>query len=134
MHLESLCEQTVRWPGAERSFRSGERIHTENSYKWQPQNFGASDSGRIYPNPALDRRRPVVQRVSGRRFNKASRLEGDRDLEGDRTEAGKNIAAIWCAEIRSARHAFSPGLRCRHLSAPAGHRTTVASNRGTDVV
>jgi L-histidine N-alpha-methyltransferase len=41
MHLESLCEQTVRWPGAERSFRSGERIHTENSYKWQPQNFEA---------------------------------------------------------------------------------------------
>jgi dimethylhistidine N-methyltransferase len=41
MHLESLCEQTVRWPGAERVFRSGERIHTENSYKWQPQDFEA---------------------------------------------------------------------------------------------
>jgi L-histidine Nalpha-methyltransferase len=25
---------TVRWPGAERSFAAGERIHTENSYKY----------------------------------------------------------------------------------------------------
>ena len=41
MHLESLCEQTVQWPGAERVFRSGERIHTEYSYKWQPQDFEA---------------------------------------------------------------------------------------------
>jgi dimethylhistidine N-methyltransferase len=39
MHLESLCEQTVRWPGAERLFRTGERIHTEHSYKWRPQDF-----------------------------------------------------------------------------------------------
>lgn len=34
MHLEALKNTTVRWPGHERSFQSGERIHTENSYKY----------------------------------------------------------------------------------------------------
>lgn len=34
MHLEALCDQTVRWPGQMRRFRAGERIHTENSYKY----------------------------------------------------------------------------------------------------
>ena len=41
MHLESLRVQTVRWPGAERQFCAGERIHTENSYKWDPSRFEA---------------------------------------------------------------------------------------------
>ena len=34
MHLEARRPVTVRWPGAERSFAAGERIHTENSYKY----------------------------------------------------------------------------------------------------
>jgi dimethylhistidine N-methyltransferase len=34
MHLEAVADNTVRWPGYERSFNSGERIHTENSYKY----------------------------------------------------------------------------------------------------
>lgn len=34
MHLEALANTTVRWPGHERSFKAGERIHTENSYKY----------------------------------------------------------------------------------------------------
>jgi dimethylhistidine N-methyltransferase len=34
MHLEARVRQTVRWPGAMRSFAEGERIHTENSYKY----------------------------------------------------------------------------------------------------
>jgi dimethylhistidine N-methyltransferase len=33
MHLRSA--QTVRWPGGSRSFSEGERIHTENSYKYR---------------------------------------------------------------------------------------------------
>jgi L-histidine Nalpha-methyltransferase len=47
MHLEAVRATTVRWPGTagqlagERVFASGERIHTENSYKWQPDDFGA---------------------------------------------------------------------------------------------
>jgi dimethylhistidine N-methyltransferase len=41
MHLESLRDQTIRWPGAERQFCAGERIHTENSYKWDPPKFEA---------------------------------------------------------------------------------------------
>ncbi|HRD85847.1 MAG TPA: L-histidine N(alpha)-methyltransferase [Rubrivivax sp.] len=39
MHLESRVEQWVRWPGGERRFAAGERIHTENSYKWTPAGF-----------------------------------------------------------------------------------------------
>lgn len=34
MHLEALANTTVRWLGLERSFKAGERIHTENSYKY----------------------------------------------------------------------------------------------------
>ncbi len=41
MHLEARRTLTVCWPGGERSFRAGERIHTENSVKWQPQDFEA---------------------------------------------------------------------------------------------
>lgn len=35
MHLTARCTQTVRWPGGERTFHEGERIHTENSYKYR---------------------------------------------------------------------------------------------------
>ncbi|MBC7649050.1 MAG: L-histidine N(alpha)-methyltransferase [Vitreoscilla sp.] len=34
MHLEAVTATTVRWPGHVRSFTQGERIHTENSYKY----------------------------------------------------------------------------------------------------
>lgn len=34
MHLEARYDQTVRWPGHARRFLAGERIHTENSYKY----------------------------------------------------------------------------------------------------
>ncbi len=34
MHLEALCDLAVRWPGHERRFSAGERIHTECSYKY----------------------------------------------------------------------------------------------------
>ncbi|MDP1648014.1 MAG: L-histidine N(alpha)-methyltransferase [Rubrivivax sp.] len=47
MHLEARRAQTVRWPGGERRFESGERIHTENSNKWTRAGFEAllSDAG-----------------------------------------------------------------------------------------
>ncbi|MGX4640028.1 L-histidine N(alpha)-methyltransferase [Massilia sp. SYSU DXS3249] len=35
MHLEARSAQTVRWPGGVRDFAAGERIHTENSYKYR---------------------------------------------------------------------------------------------------
>lgn len=41
MHLEAAREATVRWPGGERRFAAGERIHTENSYKWRTDDFAA---------------------------------------------------------------------------------------------
>lgn len=41
MHLEARREVRLRWPGGERSFVAGERIHTENSYKYRPAAFDA---------------------------------------------------------------------------------------------
>lgn len=41
MHLEARAATTVGWPGAERHFAAGERIHTENSCKWAPEAFAA---------------------------------------------------------------------------------------------
>ncbi len=41
MHLQAVRDVTVRWPGRERAFAAGERIHTENSYKYQAQDFEA---------------------------------------------------------------------------------------------
>ncbi len=41
MHLEAICELTVQWPGHERRFAKGERIHTENSYKYSLQGISA---------------------------------------------------------------------------------------------
>ncbi len=41
MHLQARRELTVRWPGAERRFAAGERIHTENSYKYRADDFAA---------------------------------------------------------------------------------------------
>jgi dimethylhistidine N-methyltransferase len=35
MHLEARADVTVRWHGGERRFARGERIHTENSYKYR---------------------------------------------------------------------------------------------------
>lgn len=41
MHLEAQRAVTVRWPGGERRFAAGARIHTENSYKWRREDFAA---------------------------------------------------------------------------------------------
>jgi dimethylhistidine N-methyltransferase len=39
MHLEAMSPQTVRLGDAIRTFAAGERIHTENSYKYTPEEF-----------------------------------------------------------------------------------------------
>ena len=41
MHLEALRETVVHWPAGERRFAAGERMHTENSYKWRVDDFAA---------------------------------------------------------------------------------------------
>ncbi len=41
MHLEVRRDLSVRWPGAQREFRTGERIHTENSCKYTVEGFSA---------------------------------------------------------------------------------------------
>lgn len=39
MALEANRDLTVSWPGGERDFKAGERIHTENSYKYRLGDF-----------------------------------------------------------------------------------------------
>ena len=39
MHLQARQDLQVNWPGGGRAFAAGERVHTENSYKWRPQDF-----------------------------------------------------------------------------------------------
>jgi dimethylhistidine N-methyltransferase len=39
MHLEARRDTTVHWPGGARRFARGERIHTENSYKYALEDF-----------------------------------------------------------------------------------------------
>jgi dimethylhistidine N-methyltransferase len=41
MHLEARCDLQVHWPGAQRAFRAGERLHTENSCKYTVDGFAA---------------------------------------------------------------------------------------------
>ncbi len=41
MHLEAVRPTVVRWEGGERHFAAGDRIHTENSYKWRQDRFEA---------------------------------------------------------------------------------------------
>jgi dimethylhistidine N-methyltransferase len=48
MHLESVREQAVAIDGQVRRFAPGERIHTENSYKYAPAEFAALLGGAGY--------------------------------------------------------------------------------------
>ena len=41
MHLESIVEQSVMIGGSARRFARGERIHSENSYKYSRDEFEA---------------------------------------------------------------------------------------------
>jgi dimethylhistidine N-methyltransferase len=41
MHLEARCALTVHWPGGQRAFAAGERIHTEHSFKYSVDGFDA---------------------------------------------------------------------------------------------
>ena len=41
MHLQARCDISVQWPGGRRAFASGERLHTENSYKYTLDGFAA---------------------------------------------------------------------------------------------
>ncbi len=41
MHLEAERPVAVNWPSGRRTFAAGERIHTENSYKWSVGRFEA---------------------------------------------------------------------------------------------
>ena len=66
MHLEALAETVVRWPEGERRFAPGERMHTENSYKWRPDDFaGLLRKRGIFAAAAVDRQAPLVRRVCG---------------------------------------------------------------------
>lgn len=59
MHLEARHDVTVRWPSGERRFAAGERIHTENSYKWTLSGFAEllREAGFKEPRHWTDERR-----------------------------------------------------------------------------
>ena len=58
MHLEARHAVTVSWPGGERRFAAGERLHTENSYKYTVAGFEAllRDAGFQRPRCFTDAR------------------------------------------------------------------------------
>jgi L-histidine N-alpha-methyltransferase len=58
MHLEARQAVTVTWPGGERRFAAGERLHTENSYKYTVAGFEAllRDAGFQRPRCFTDAR------------------------------------------------------------------------------
>jgi dimethylhistidine N-methyltransferase len=41
MHLQATTDNTVHWTGHQRHFKAGERIHTENSYKYTLDSMSA---------------------------------------------------------------------------------------------
>jgi dimethylhistidine N-methyltransferase len=57
MHLEATRAQLVQWRGGARAFAQGERIHTENSYKYRPADAiallerGGFEATRIWTDP-----------------------------------------------------------------------------------
>ena len=67
MHLEARRDLVVRWPGAERAFRAGERIHSENSYKWTLPAFDAllRDAGWRDPRHWTDERQAFALVLAG---------------------------------------------------------------------
>ncbi len=50
MHLEARRALTVNWPQGERRFEQGERLHTENSYKYTADGFAALLSAAGFKN------------------------------------------------------------------------------------
>ena len=51
MHLEAARDAAVRCPGGEPRFPAGERIHTENSYKWRLEDFADLLTAAGFRNP-----------------------------------------------------------------------------------
>ncbi len=58
MHLEARHALVVHWPGAQRAFRAGERLHTENSCKYTVDGFAAllRQAGFAHPTHWTDER------------------------------------------------------------------------------
>jgi dimethylhistidine N-methyltransferase len=48
MHLQPRVDLQVRWPGAQRTFAAGDRLHTENSCKYSVEAFDALLRGAGY--------------------------------------------------------------------------------------
>jgi hypothetical protein len=103
MHLEARRAVTVRWSGGERRFAEGERIHTENSYKWTPAAFeDAAARGRFRRGVVLDGCAGLVRRLSGA----AGVSHAFRPLR-TAPEAGRHVIAL-----RVGRNSGSAGDAC----------------------
>jgi uncharacterized SAM-dependent methyltransferase len=66
MHLQALRDVLVQWPGGSRSFGQGERIHTENSYKWTVAGFSQllREAGFVQPQVWTDAATPEQGRFA----------------------------------------------------------------------
>ncbi len=66
MHLQARRAVTVAWGGGNRSFSVGERIHTENSYKWTVSGFSDLLQQAGFSNPQVwtDATRPEQGRFA----------------------------------------------------------------------
>ena len=60
MHLVSVREHTVELLGERFHFRAGERIHTENSYKYSIEQFSELALRRRLAGQSLLDRRPLL--------------------------------------------------------------------------
>ena len=87
MHLASMKRQKVRLCGETIDFRAGETIHTENSYKYSIESFGAmargsgwtpvavwTDADKCFSVHALRRRIAIVSPSSRSRSKASARL------------------------------------------------------------
>jgi hypothetical protein len=72
MHLEAREALVVRWPGGERRFAAGERIHTENSYKYTVEGFASLLRDAGFREPRRGPTRTVVRRLPRGRLSRAS--------------------------------------------------------------
>jgi L-histidine N-alpha-methyltransferase len=128
------------WPGGSRRFASGERIHTENSYKWRPEDFEAllREAGfgavQTWTDPT-----GLVCRDAGAELSGHARVLVAAPGLGAGPEPGKDVVAFgWevvavarvpharlCAERSTAqdRAAAEPGRRVVHIR--VGHKAGV---------
>ena len=92
---------TVRWPGGPRAFAAGERIHTENSYKYSPAEFPAMLAAPDSTTSPAGRTRAATSRCS----TLVSRLSREAHAGELPARIGGEEVAVGGANVRGGRRA-----------------------------